>query len=201
MANYHMFFAKLWLFLAMLILAQSAFAQTANQPGANVQPVSPATYQIGPGDILEISVWKEPDMVKQVIVPPDGVIAFPHSGSINVSGKTIDDITSILVSRLEKIIIDPVVTVYLQNYASQKIFVVGKVNNPGVFAIAGAVDVMQALAMAGGMAQFADQDSIKILRRINGQPTSIPFDYADVANGKNLAQNILLEKGDVVVVP
>lgn len=162
---------------------------------------SAATYRIGPGDVLEISVWKEEDMEKQIIVPPDGVVAFPHSGSFNINGKTIDEVKNELVTRLEKIIVDPVVTVYLQKYDSQKVYVVGKVNRPGEFPLTGPVDVMQALAMAGGMAQFADLDSIQILRRMDGKSTAIPFDYSEVMDGENLDQNIVLQKGDVVVVP
>lgn len=160
-----------------------------------------AEYTIGPGDILEINIWKEVDMSRQVIVPPDGVISFPHSGSFKVNGKTVDMINRELTRRLDYILVDPVVTVLLLSVGSNKIYVIGKVNRPGEFPISGPTDVMQALAMGGGMAPFADQDSIKILRRVDGKLTAISFDYSDVADGDDLDQNILLNKGDVVVVP
>lgn len=160
-----------------------------------------ASYKLGPGDILEITVWKEEGLEKQVIVPPDGVITFPHAGSFKAEGMTIDEVRNELAARLGKIIVDPVVTVFLINYPSEKVYVIGKVNKPGEFPLTGPVDVMQALAMAQGMATFADQDSILILRRVNGKNTAIPFDYSDVESGDSLEQNIILQKGDVVVVP
>lgn len=175
---------------------------------ADEDPVKPsrldgidlATYLVGPGDVLEISIWKEPDLLRQIVVPPDGVISFTHAGKINIKGKTIDQIQTILEERLGKIIVDPIVTVFLISYSSNKIYVIGKVNRPGEFPVTGQVDVMQALAMAGGMASFADKDSVNILRRRDGVLTSIPFDYSEVADGEKLHQNIILEKGDVVVV-
>lgn len=188
-------FVKVCLFVTLLITAGGSFAETAAQRGAL------STYQMGPGDVLELNVWKEEELTKEIIVPPDGVISFPHAGIIKVEGKTVDQVQKEITRRLSDIIVDPIVTVFVRSYASHKIFVLGKVNTPGEFTAMGPVDVVQALAMAGGMAQFADQDSIKILRRVRGKLTSIPFDYADVAKGKNLDQNIMLNRGDVVVVP
>jgi len=175
----------------------------ADEKPAVTKPLSEAdvsNYPIGPGDVLDITVWKEPELLRQIVVPPDGVITFTHAGRIKVEGKSLDQIQKVLEERLGKIIVDPIVTVFLLSYASNKIYVIGKVNRPGEFPVTGQVDVMQALAMAGGMASFADKDSINILRRKNGVLTSIPFDYSEVADGENLEQNIILEKDDVVVV-
>lgn len=162
---------------------------------------SNASYQVGPGDVLEISVWQEEDLVKDVMIPPDGVISFPLAGSLDVKGKTIDQISQNLTERLEAVIVDPIVTVVLQSYESNKIFVLGKVTKPGEFPAAGPITVMQALAMAGGMAKFADTDNINIIRNQNGDMVAIPFNFSEVSEGNKLDQNIVLQKGDVVVVP
>ena len=185
--------------LTLALSLQSAFAldPSTNTPG-NAEPDE--NYLIGPGDILDISVWKEDELVKQVVVPPDGIIAFPLAGGVKAGGKTVTEISDDLKKRLGKIIVDPVVTVFLQSYESNKVYVIGKVNRPGEFHVSGRVDVMQALAMAGGMASFASKDSVKILRREREKLVAIPFDYDEVADGDELQQNIILKKGDVVVV-
>ncbi len=162
---------------------------------------SSSRYKIGPGDVLEISVWKEPDLEKRLVVLPDGVVSFPLMGSFKAENKTIDEIQDLITTKLEKVLVEPIVSVSLLSFESQQIYVIGKVNRPGAFTVNGAIDVMQALSLAGGMATFADQDSINILRRENGKLTAIQFDYSDIENGEKLEQNIILKKGDVVVVP
>lgn len=158
-------------------------------------------YLLQPGDILEISVWKEPDLQREVLVRPDGGISFPLVGSMMVKDKSVQDVKKALTARLEKYIPDPVVTVNLKEMLGNRIYVVGKVLKPGEFVTNRSVDVMQALGMAGGLNPFADGDEIMILRRVNGVQKSIPFDYDRVVDGKDLTQNILLEPGDVIVVP
>ncbi len=186
--------------IALIVAASSTFADEKPEGTAPLSEAELSNYSVGPGDVLDIIVWKEPELVRQIVVPPDGVITFTHAGRIKVEGKSLDQIQKILEERLGKIIVDPIVTVFLLSYTSNKIFVIGKVNRPGEFPVTGQVDVMQALAMAGGMASFADKDSINILRRKEGVLSSIPFDYSQVADGENLEQNIILEKGDIVVV-
>ena len=115
--------------------------------------------------------------------------------------KTVQDVNKVLATRLEKYIPDPVVTVNLRQLSGNRIYVVGKVLKPGEFPTNRNVDVMQALGMAGGLNPFADGDEILILRRVNGVQQSIPFNYDAVVEGKDLTQNIVLEPGDVVVVP
>ncbi len=172
-----------------------------SEQATKTSPQTGASYLVGPGDILEISVWQEEDLAKDVIIPPDGVISFPLAGSLNVKGKTIDQINRELTDRLTKVIVDPIVTVFLQSYESNKIFVLGKVTGPGEFPAVGPINVMQALAMAGGMAKFADMENIQIIRNQNGNMVAIPFNFSEVSEGRQLDQNIILQKGDVVVVP
>ncbi len=159
------------------------------------------SYSLQPGDILEISVWKEPDLQREVLVRPDGGISFPLVGNIKAKNSSVQDLNKEITARLQKYIPDPVVTVSLKQMLGNRVYVVGKVLKPGEFMINRNVDVMQALSMAGGLNPFAAGDDIKILRRVNGVQKSIPFRYESVADGKDLSQNIVLKPGDVVVVP
>jgi len=158
-------------------------------------------YTVNPGDILSISVWKEEDLQRQVIVRPDGVFSFPLAGDIQAEGKSIEQIRRTVEERLEKFIPDAVVTIAAEGLAGNRVYVIGQVNRPGEFQAGGQVDVMQALSMGGGTTTFAQISDIKILRRVNGILIAIPFNYKDIEKGKRLNQNILLKPGDVVVVP
>jgi polysaccharide export outer membrane protein len=158
------------------------------------------TYTLQPGDVLEISVWKEMDLQRDVLVRPDGGISFPLVGNIDTTGMSIEQMTKEVTARIEKYIPDPVVTVSLKQMIGNRIYILGKVNKPGVYPVVRNVDVLQALSMAGGMNPFADGDKIQILRRNGEKQISIPFDYDAVEDG-DLAQNIVLQPGDVVLVP
>ena len=166
---------------------------------ANAGPAKP--YLIQPGDILLISVWKEDNLNREVVVRPDGMISFPLIGEAGAGGKTVDALREEISARLKQYIPEPVVTVSVRQLAGNKIYVLGKVNRPGEFPIVRDVDVMQALSIAGGTSTYAALNKIKILRRKNGKLTAIPFRYGEVEKGENLDQNIILEPGDVVVVP
>jgi len=159
------------------------------------------TYKVGPGDILSVSVWKEEGLQQEVLIRPDGGMSFPLAGDIQAGGKSIAELQSLLASKIKQFIPDPVVTVSVRQIQHNKIFVVGKVNRPGEFVGTSYVDVMQALAMAGGLNAYASANNIRILRRVNGEITSMPFEYDEVANGYKLKQDIILQSGDVVVVP
>jgi len=158
-------------------------------------------YEVQPGDLLEISVWREPELQKQVLVRPDGAFSFPLSGQINARNRTVEDLRLEITKRLERYIPDLVVTVSVVEINGNKVYVIGQVNAPGVFVVNPRVDVMQALSMAGGMTPFADVNAIRILRRTGGDQQAIKFRYEDVARGRSLEQNIVLQSGDVVVVP
>lgn len=171
----------------------SAVAQDRHEPRA--------PYTINPGDLLEISVWKEPDLQRQVLVRPDGAFSFPLSGDIVAEGRTVEDVRQEITAQLGTFIPDLVVTVTVAEIRGNKIFVIGQVNTPGEFVVNPRVDVIQALSIAGGMTPFAQVNNIKILRRRNGQQRIQNFRYSDIIKGENLEQNILLEVGDVVLVP
>lgn len=158
-------------------------------------------YRIGPEDVLEISVWKEPDLQREVLVRPDGGISFPLAGNIQVAGKTTREVEGEITKRIQKYIPDAVVTVIVKQISGYSIFVIGKVNKPGQYTVGRYVDVMQALTLAGGLTPFASENKIKVIRRVNGKETVYRFKYSDVKDGDDLKQNIILRSGDVVVVP
>ena len=158
-------------------------------------------YRIGPGDVIEISVWKDPELTRSLVVPPDGMISFPLIGTINVTRLPVTELRKILTQKLSEFIPDATVSVILIEINSLKAFVIGKVNNPGEFDINMDTNVMQILAKAGGLNPFASAGNIKILRQKDNQIIKIPFHYGQVEKGKNLEQNIILKSGDVVVVP
>lgn len=159
------------------------------------------SYLIQQGDDLLISVWKEKDLQGEVMVRPDGGISFPLAGDIEAAGKTTSQVQKDLAAKLQKYVPDPVVTVMVKQSTGNKIYVIGKVNRPGEYPTNRTVDVMQALSMAGGLTPYASVNRIKILRRENGELKSIPFKYSRVEKGEDLQQNIVLQGGDVVVVP
>jgi len=160
-----------------------------------------ASYLIGPEDILEISVWKDPELTKQVIVRPDGRISFPLIGEVEAGGHTVKSLEDKLKEKISEYIPDAMLTVIVIQVNSIKIYVVGKVARPGEYRIGRKINVMQALSLAGGLSTFADANRILILRTEKSSQIRIPFRYKEVEIGENLKQNIVLETGDVVVVP
>jgi polysaccharide export outer membrane protein len=159
-------------------------------------------YGLNPGDVLQVSVWKEAELTRDVLVRPDGKISFPLVGDIVAAGNTPETVQGALAERLQKYIPDPVVTVSLGAANGNKVYVLGKVARPGEYIMARPLDVMQTLAMAGGLNTFASENKVVILRRDGaGKQKAIPFRYAAVQNGDELENNIILSSGDIVVVP
>jgi polysaccharide biosynthesis/export protein len=185
----------------LLMAASLLFLCGAAGAADNKSPAAGHDYQISPGDILQITVWKEEGMDQKVAVRPDGGISFPLIGDTQVEGKTVDQIQQEVTQRLSKYIPEPVVNVTVLETQGNTIFVIGKVNKPGGIEAGRYIDVMQALSMAGGLTPFASENKIKVLRRVNGKISVFPFEYGEVKHGDNLDQNIVLKGGDTVVVP
>ena len=181
--------------IATLLLALTVLA---SQPAAaaDLEP-----YLLQPGDVLQISVWKESNLQTDALVRPDGGLTFPLSGEHQAAGLTVDALRQAIEERLRKYIPDPVVTVSLRVLGGNRIYVVGKVNRPGEYPFNRPLDIMQSLGVAGGATPFAALNDIRVLRRENGKQTVIAFKYEEVERGRNLSQNILLKSGDTVVVP
>ena len=175
-----------------MMSAATGFAQSENRA---------VRYEVQPSDLLQISVWREPELTQQVLVRPDGGFSFPLAGEINAVGKTVEELRVELVERLSRYIPDLVVTVAVLEIRGNKIYVIGQVNQPGEFIVNPRVDVMQALSLAGGTTAFASPGDIFVLRRDDEQQQRLPFNFDAVLRGRNLEQNVLLRSGDVVVVP
>ncbi len=171
-------------------------------PGvAAAQQVAGLEYRIGPEDVLHISVWKEKDLDRKVLVRPDGGISFPLVGDIQVSGRTPLEVQDEIRSRLQRYVPDAEVTVSVDKISGYTVFVLGEVNNPGQFTLGRYVDVVQALTLAGGTTPYASERNMQILRRQDGREVTYGFDFRDIKRGRKLEQNIILQSGDVVVVP
>ena len=161
----------------------------------------PGLYRVGAEDVLEISVWREDALKREVLVRPDGGISYPLIGDVQAAGKSVLELRNEISKRLETYIPDAAVSVTVVKTGSQRIYVLGKVTKSGEFPVGRTVDVLQALSMAGGLTQFADANGIRIVRRDGDRQVAIPFEYGRVIRGEKLEQNIALRAGDVVVVP
>jgi len=177
-----------------------------NNSGDDTKPtVTPATtdpaYVIGPQDVLDINVWKEPDMTRVVRVRPDGKISLPLINDVQAAGVTPQQLAADVTTKLRKFLTEPQVTVIVTQINSQRVFVIGEVLHAGAFQLVPGTTVLQALANAGGFTTFADVKKIHVMRLVNGKHTELPFNYREVLKGDNPDQNIKLEPGDTVVVP
>jgi polysaccharide export outer membrane protein len=177
----------------LLAYSQLLFGQDAIRPEG--------VYKVLPGDLLQISVWGEQDLRGEVLVRPDGAFSFPLCGDISARNKSVAELQTEISAKLQKYIATPVVTVSVTQVSGNRVYVIGQVNQPGVFVVNPNVDVLQALSMAGGGTPFANLNDIRILRRVDSSQRTLQFRYDDVARGKNLEQNIMLQAGDVVIVP
>jgi polysaccharide export outer membrane protein len=198
----------------------------ANPAPANPAPASPAAapadflspydrdtltpeYRIGPGDVLSVFVWKEPELSRDVRVRPDGYVTVPLMGDLFAVAKTPRGLAAELTQALSQFVNSPVVTVTLGDSSALRFYVVGQVHKPGEFPLVGRTTVMQALALAGGFGEYAKTDEVKILRQelsVTGGRTKtreivLPLNYKMMAQGQNLHQNFALKPGDVIVVP
>jgi polysaccharide export outer membrane protein len=161
----------------------------------------PGDYVIGPGDQLGIEVWKDPALTRSVVVLSDGTITFPLIGDVVAGGRTVAELRQEIEKRLSVFVPEPVLTMEVKQCNSLFVFVLGRVNTPGRSTVLSTVNVLQALAMAGGLNPFAKRDQIKIFRSRAGKTEILSFDYDEVIAGHRLEQNVELSRGDVVVVP
>jgi polysaccharide export outer membrane protein len=187
--------------LALSGPAVSSAESPANQPDSNKAAPADPSYIIGSADILEIQVWKEPDFSRQALVRPDGKITLPLVGDLQVSGMTTMALKELLTEKLKDFIDSPEVTVILVESRSKNFYIIGKVTQPGTYPLMKDMTVLQAISVAGGLGEWADADSIRIIRKSGGTENILPFDYKKVISGKNLEQNIVLQPNDTIVVP
>lgn len=179
------------LFLTAVALFAAATARAAD------------AYGVNPGDKLSVFVWNEESLARELLVAPDGTISFPMVGTLAVRGISTQQIAERIAKGLGEYLRDePVVTVSLIGVEGNRVYVHGKVTQPGVYVATSRVDIMQALAMAGGLDPYAKLSEIKVVRRgPDGQQEVFRFDYDRFKNGEALESNVMLQSGDVVVVP
>ncbi|OEU53192.1 MAG: hypothetical protein BA871_09790 [Desulfuromonadales bacterium C00003096] len=158
-------------------------------------------YIIGPTDILEIHVWREPDLSRTIPVRPDGKITLPLLNDVQASGLTSLELKAEIEKGLDKFVESPTVSVAVQEIHSKNIFVLGQVVSPGGYPLQQDLTVLQALSLAGGLAEWADKGNVVILRNENGKQSRIKFDYKNISKGKYLEKNIVLKPGDTIIVP
>lgn len=159
-------------------------------------------YRLHAGDKVVLGVYDDPKLLPQeMTVTPDGKVSYPLVGELVVGGKTVEQVRAEMETKLKKYISDPVATVIVTDVKGNVVYVIGQVNKPGQIIMNPVINVMQALSMVGGANPYAKLDSIIILRSSPGGQRALAFKYGAVSSGKDLAQNIQLESGDVVVVP
>ena len=158
-------------------------------------------YTLNQGDILEISVWGEESLQKEVKVLPDGSVSFPLVGRVEVANVSSSEVEKRITEKLKVYLPDPQVTVTVSNIEGNRAYIIGKVLRPGPFLLTGPMTIMQALSLAGGLDRFADLDDIKVLRGLGGAQKIIPVNYHKLIKGQSLESNILLNTGDTILVP
>ena len=191
------------LFLVLAFFNISVASDESQYAGGKIKekPVFGFPYIVGTMDVLEIQVWEEPNFSRQVLVRPDGKITLPLIGDIQAAGISTKGLQSLLTKKLKTYTKNPEVTVILVESHSKKFYIIGKIKRPGTYPLSPDMTVLQALAVTGGLEEWADKDSIRIIRRSDGKESVILFDYNKVMSGENLEQNILLEPGDTIIVP
>jgi polysaccharide export outer membrane protein len=198
---------RILLLMTILLVALSAGARAEeSKPAAAASGDAQAVdfgpdYLLGPGDVIDIAVWKDETLTKSVIVLPDGKISFPLIGEIKAAGRTVPQLKEEITKKISPYAPDPTVSIEVRQVNSMLVYVIGRVNAPGRFSLNTNVNVLQALTMAGGLNPFAKRDKIKIFRQEGGKTTIFRFKYDEVTEGTELEQNIILKKGDLIVVP
>jgi polysaccharide biosynthesis/export protein len=190
--------------------ATPAAPQKIGVPAAVPRPASlgavaaiavPPEYVIGPNDTLSVVFWRDKDMSADVVVRPDGNITLPLLNDIQAAGLTPDQLRERILGEARRYIEDPSPTVVVKEINSRKMFITGMVEKPGPYPINGPTTVLQLIAIAGGLKEFADGKKILVMRTDNGRQVAYTFDYREMLKGRNLRQNIELKPGDTVVVP
>jgi polysaccharide export outer membrane protein len=212
--------ARRWHRLPVLLAltAASVVGASAARPqgpvAVAVLPVAPAgarlplpaaaaapDYVLGPDDVLSISFWGEKDLTTEVTVRPDGKVTLPLINDVAASGRTPDQLRDAIREAARAYLEDPTPTVIVKEIKSRRVFITGQVEKPGPYPLNGQLTVLQLIAVAGGMKEFADGKNISVMRTQDGNVIALPFNYRDVTRRRHLEQNVNLRPGDTVVVP
>jgi polysaccharide export outer membrane protein len=204
MTRYLLLLPLAWMCSASLSWAQDAPAasRASNVEAAAVRSLNVATaeYLIGPEDVLDISVWKNPELSRKVPVRPDGKVSLPLVNDIQAAGLTPSQLRERLTAKFAEYVPTPEVAVIVQEVQSLKVAVIGAVKTPGRFMLKSPATVLECLALAQGLTEFAARDRIVVLRQNGDQTQRIPFNYRKVAEGSD-QENFFVKPGDIIVVP
>jgi polysaccharide export outer membrane protein len=184
-------------------VAAAQVPQSRPATGAAAVPAAsalPPSFVIGISDVLAVTFWRDPRMSGDVVVRPDGMISLPLLNDVHAAGNTPEQLAAVLAGAAAKYITDADVTVVVKEIHSRKVFVLGKVGTPGMVSLSGDMNVLQLIAVSGGLLEYADKENIVIIRTENGREKRLKFNYNDVLKGKNVKQNIPLQPGDTIVV-
>jgi polysaccharide export outer membrane protein len=204
--------AKTLVISALLLAIPSATIHAQGTASASATGPMPAAaehqaattdprYVIGAQDVLDVIVWKEPDLTRPVPVRPDGKISLPLLNDVQALGLTPTQLAAQITMGLEKYMTSPQVTVIVTEINSQRIYILGEVGRAGAYGLLPGMTVLQALSNAGGFTPFSNLKGIYVLRQDNGKQQKLFFNYKEVVAGKKPEQNIELKPGDTIVVP
>lgn len=203
--------------IALVAWIFSCAAGSAQTPSSSLKPpenvpardmsksppasIKPQEYLVGESDLLNVNVWKEPEVSQTVVVRTDGYISLPLINEVRVSGMTPVQIQDLIANKLKTYLTSPQVTVTVTEIRSKRAFITGEIARPGSYSLNTETSVLQLIAQAGGLTAYAKRENITVLRFENGKQQRLPFRYKEVVQGKNTEQNIALRPGDIVVVP
>ena len=176
-------------------------AGPAARPAASPAPALPTGYVIGADDVLSIVFWRDKDMSADVVVRPDGKITLPLLNEVQAAGLTPEQLRVRLTDAASKFVEEPTTSVVVKEIHSRNAFITGNVAKPATYALNGDTTVLQLIAMAGGLQEYADSRHIVVIRNENGKTEYLKFNYNEVVKQKNPGQNVVLKPGDTVVVP
>lgn len=184
-----------------LLVGQISVFGVVGSAHAQENPSSGPQYLLSAGDSLEVFVWREEELTRPVVISPDGSLSYPLAGELTAAGLTVKQLQEELTTRIRGFIPKAMVTVTLVEATGYRVYVLGEVNKPGEYAPGNFVTIAQALSLAEGLTNFANDSSIKVVRQKNGEEVSFKFNYARFRKGRDISSNIRLESGDVVMVP
>jgi polysaccharide export outer membrane protein len=185
---------------AVSILLAAVVGLTSTAP-LQAQVQSPPDFVIGPEDVLGVVFWRDQEMSGDVSVRPDGMITLPLLGDLKASDLRPEQLKDVIEKAAARFLTEPSVTVIVREIKSRQVFITGEVLKPGPYPLTSPKTVMQLIAIAGGLNEYADAKNISVMRSESGQQRAYKFNYRAVAEGRDLAQNIQLRPGDTVVVP
>jgi polysaccharide export outer membrane protein len=159
------------------------------------------SYIIGPSDVLEVNVWREPDLSRQVQVRMDGKITLPMLDDVQAENLTLTELQKKIEEEYARFVTEPEVTVILAQSNSRRVYMMGKVNAPGEYLLGKDMTVLQAISVAGGLTKWADTDNVRLIRKVNGKEQTFRIDYAAIISGRDLSHNVLLQPEDTIFVP